>query len=532
MSKGSKIFVPNRALGYVSNHIPLQVRYIKSRKENLITTCVGKSFHTYGVSHFALLSVSGLHPEDITCMSSDAYHIYTSCDNVIYAWRRGTELKHTYRSHKKPVHLMLPFGAHLVSVDEASAVKVWDIKEEDLFLELTFSNESFRISAIMHPDTYLNKILLGSEQGEMQLWNIKTSKLIYTFKGWNSAVTCLTQAPAIDVAGIGLANGKIILHNLKFDETIMEFTQDWGYVTAISFRTDDYPIMATGSTAGHIVFWNLEERKVDTQLMSAHNGAVTGMYCLPNEPLIVTSSPDNTLKLWIFDMPDGGARLLRLREGHSSNPSFIRFHGANGQNILSAAADSTLRIFNTRTETFNKSLGKASYNRKASKRRGRTEEDPLKMPPIIQFTNETTREKVWDNIAAVHLGIPTVTTWSYDKLKMGDLKLLPERFKKKNRRGMEEEKHVAATCICLTRCGNFVVIGYSTGEVDRFNVQSGAHRATYGGPIGAHLGPVRGVASDALNHIVITAGSDAALKFWPFKCKGKTNFNFICQPKH
>ena len=32
---------------------------------------------------------------------------------------------------------------------------------------------------------------------------------------------------------------------------------------------------------------------------------------LPSEPLLISSSCDNTVKMWIFDMPDGGARLLR-----------------------------------------------------------------------------------------------------------------------------------------------------------------------------------------------------------------------------
>lgn len=315
MSTREKVFLPSRSLGYVSNHIPLQVRYIKSRKENLIITCVGKSFHTYGISHFGLLSVSGLHPSDITSMTADAYHVYTSCKNEVYAWRRGSELKHTYRGHNKPVHLMIPFGAHLISIDEDSNFRVWDIKTESLYLQLDFSNESFQITTVLHPATYINKILLGSEQGQMQLWNISKAKLVYTFKGWNTPITCLEQAPAIDVAAIGLANGRIILHNLKYDETILEFAQDWGKVTSISFRTDGSPIMATGSAVGHIVFWDLENRQVSTQLLRAHDGPVTGMVSLPNEPLILTSSPDNTLKLWIFDMTDGGARLLRIREG-------------------------------------------------------------------------------------------------------------------------------------------------------------------------------------------------------------------------
>ncbi|XP_074033556.1 WD repeat-containing protein 36 [Leptinotarsa decemlineata] len=513
---GSKIFIPSRSLGYVSNHIPLQVRYIKSRQENLIITCVGKSFHTYGITHFGLLSVSRLHSGDITCMTADAYHVYTACDNVIYAWRRGAELQHTYRGHAKEVHLMLPFGAHLISVDKGSKVKIWDIKNEAVYGELTFSTDNFQISALLHPSTYINKILFASDNGEMQLWNINTLKLIYPFKSWGAAVTCLEQAPAIDVVAVGLSTGRIVLHNLKFDETILEFTQDWGLVTSISFRSDGHTIMATGSVCGHIVFWDLEERKVSSQLLSAHDGAVTGMVCLPNEPLILTSSPDNTLKLWIFDMTDGGARLLRIREGHAAAPSSIRFHGANGHNILSCADDSTLRIFNTQTEQFNKSLGKASYNRKISKKRGRAVQDPLKMPPITQFTSETTREKEWDNIAAIHSGLAMVTTWSYDKVRMGELKLLPERFQKKN---LDVNLEVVATSICLTHCGNFVVVGYSTGHVDRFNMQSGIWRDSYGNPK-AHDGYVRGVATDGLNQIVITGSSDSLIKFWRFKNKG------------
>ena len=50
MSSGSKIFAGYRALGFVSNHVPLAVRHHQKHKENYVVTCVGKSFHTYNVS--------------------------------------------------------------------------------------------------------------------------------------------------------------------------------------------------------------------------------------------------------------------------------------------------------------------------------------------------------------------------------------------------------------------------------------------------------------------------------------------------
>lgn len=83
------------------------------------------------------------------------------------------------------------------------------------------------------------------------------------------------------------------------------------------------------------------------------------------------------------------------------------------------------------------------------------EEDPFQMPPIAEFTSECTREKEWDNIAAIHSGLVVTTTWSFHKCKMGELRLVPEKYQNKNR----TDFNVEATCISLTHCGNFVIIG-------------------------------------------------------------------------
>jgi len=50
--------------------------------------------------------------------------------------------------------------------------------------------------------------------------------------------------------------------------------------------------------------------------------------------------------------------------------------------------------------------------------------------------------------------------------------------------------------------------------VDKFNVQSGLHRGTFAKQ--AHAAAVRGVACDALNRIVATAGHDGMVKTWDF----------------
>lgn len=105
-----------------------------------------------------------------------------------------------YEGHKHDVRLLLPLGDHMVSADSGGDVIVWDVQgggedagpfmlhsfcsicshpspiscASDIYLRLEFNPASFDVSAMMHPSTYLNKVLFGSSQGALQLWNIKT----------------------------------------------------------------------------------------------------------------------------------------------------------------------------------------------------------------------------------------------------------------------------------------------------------------------------------------------------------------------
>lgn len=143
----------------------------------------------------------------------------------------------------------------------------------------------------------------------------------------------------------------------------------------------------------------------------------------------------------------------------------------------------------------------------------KTDEDPFQMPPIFDFASEFTRENEWDNIAAIHSGLVVTTTWSFKKSKMGELKLVPEQYQNRNRTDFTVE----ATCLSLTHCGNFIIVGYSAGDVERFNIQSGMHRQQYGDKVKkAHQVAVRGVHSDNLNQVTVSGDSDGIVKFWNF----------------
>ncbi|KAF4072906.1 hypothetical protein AMELA_G00252850 [Ameiurus melas] len=513
--KGSAIFSGFRALGLYSSHLPHVVRFHKKHREFYVVTAVGQCFHTYNVKKLGIVAVSNALPEDIAYLAADRMLVYAAHGKVISAFAKNTEVVHTYEGHQADVHLLLPFGDHLISVDKQNAVIVWDVESEDVYLQISFDKSTFEVRAVMHPSTYLNKILFGSSQGSLQLWNVKSNKLLFTFPGWGSAVTVLQQTPAVDVVGVGLASGQIVIHNIKFNETLMKFQQDWGPITAISFRTDGHSVMAAGSPVGHIGLWDLEEKKLIGQMRNTHTTSIAGLTFLHGEPLLLTNGADNAIRVWIFDVAGGEGRLLRFRMGHSAPPTKIKHYDQSGQHILSASQDGSLQSFSTVHERFNKSLGHGSFTKKKAKKKG-VMYDTAKLPPITTFASETARQSDWDGIVACHQGFVLTTTWNYRKGSMGAHRLEPAHFNK------NRALNVHATAVDVTSCGNFAVIALSSGHIDVYNMQSGLHRGQYGQDR-AHSGPVRGVSVDALNQLTVSAGADRLLKVWKFKSKELVN---------
>ena len=143
------------------------------------------------------------------------------------------------------------------------------------------------------------------------------STLIHSYPHPNptaaSAVTALAQSPAVDVIGVGYADGTIRVYDIKQAEMVMQMKMDEGGVTQLSFRMgasrrrnaelpadqlDGPPILASGSTAGTFAVWDLSKggRLIHVQ-RGAHEQAVSGLQFVQGQPLLVTSSGDNNIKV-------------------------------------------------------------------------------------------------------------------------------------------------------------------------------------------------------------------------------------------
>lgn len=99
---------------------------------------------------------------------------------------------------------------------------------------------------MLHPATYKNKVLLGSRQGGLRLWNVRRNDSVHDFTAIirsevgasdRAAVTCLAQGPAPHLVAVGRSDGRIDVLHLKQAQLLRRFRQEWGAVTSLCFRS-------------------------------------------------------------------------------------------------------------------------------------------------------------------------------------------------------------------------------------------------------------------------------------------------------
>ncbi|PVZ99847.1 hypothetical protein BB558_004099 [Smittium angustum] len=304
----------------------------------------------------------------------------------------------------------------------------------------------------------------------------------------------MEQSPALDVLGIGFLDGQVLLVNILEDQKLISFHQE-GKVTSISFRTDldNQAMMASANLDGDISIWNLEKKRIVCNMKNAHDGVIGKVTFIHGQPLLISSGEDNKIVEWLFDNYSGGdygwPRVLKQRSGHYSSPQKIRFYGKDGKKILSAGRDQTLRMFSVIRDSQSVELSQRLSGKKAKRE--------TRLPNIIQFAAEETREKDWDNIIACHSGQAFSTTWSMSHKAIGKHEYTPKDF-----------SIVKATAISV--CGNFGFVGTLSGNVEMFNMQSGQFRKTFKG----HTKTITGIQTDESNKYIYTSSLDKTIKIF------------------
>ena len=425
------MFVPYRTVGLVCSGEQQCLQSLGG--EGFLTTGIGRGFQVWRMAHLSLALVSQQLPECITHVAAFRDVTFTATEALrIVVWRRARPTAAlAWGSDGAPVVSLLHLKEVLLSLHEDGSLLVWDAvaaAREPAGSSSSSSSSSSgggggrggaalplplqqplarhalplelgRPTALLHPDTYLNKVAIGLDSGSVLIFNFSTGRLIHECRVMpGCAVTALAQSPVADVVAVGGADGAIALYNLRADELITAFAHASGTqrITALAFSAGNalaLPLLASAAEGGALALWDLDARALAALLPYAHTESITHLAFLPGQPTLLSAGGgDNALRQWALDRLNARPTLLRARSGHTAPPRRIRYFAAPGGSsnfgdsaggggssdpasaceIVSAGADRRVRCFHTARDVLNVELsqGKGTMGASAAEAAG------------------------------------------------------------------------------------------------------------------------------------------------------------------
>lgn len=540
----SALFRPARALGVVTGATPFS--HAKLGDANFIVTAVGRGFQVFECEKLQLAYIGPRLNEKVRAVHTVGEATLTAMSADIVVWHKLTELGR-FRGHVAPATLMCNIGAGYLVSSSGAETFVWPLSDigmqpaadavaADCVVEPLGSIDAGSgfgsCTSMCHLPTYLHKIVLGFDSGHVGLWNVRTRDRIHKFRSHLAdgkgkgcgAVTCMIEVPnALDLLVLGFASGRIVVLNAKEDKVVLELQQAQGRITSMSIRTGSgVPAhLVTGAPNGAVVVWDLDKRRAHHVIDAAHNGPISTVCFLPNQPILITSGSDNALKMWIFDTADGLPRPLKTRCGCPGPAKFMEFYGdgddkemlvggrCDGGGFLSRISF----IFDRQNQEFAQTALKKMPN---SLRIA----DAARLPPLLDMVFCEARHYDWPAVVTAHERLDAALVWSAHHKTLAPEVLRPP-----------EGERAPVSAVAVSTCGNYVVLGLENGALHRFNLQSQLYRGCFpkvpdsadpakpvptGPAPRAHRGRVCGLVITAAGQ-VISAGShpeDCGLRLW------------------
>jgi len=154
-----------------------------------ITTSVGRSLQTYDLRRgLNLVFLSRPQTSDtITATCAWKYRVIAAWSGKksgdacgIWIFKRGKKIGELEkpRGLKKPIEKILRLGSWIIG-STGQAIEVWKTSTYEHYTTLTpamsqSSPSGTHITGICHMPTFLNKVLIGTRDGNVEIWNVST----------------------------------------------------------------------------------------------------------------------------------------------------------------------------------------------------------------------------------------------------------------------------------------------------------------------------------------------------------------------
>ncbi|KAL3129994.1 beta transducin-like protein [Cryptosporidium hominis] len=504
----SNLLVPLHSIGFVTDEVPFALE--KLGDEYFIVVATGHYYQVYDLDQLRIKYISQRMENRIENLVTKYEMVYVSMGDKIAGYNRHEK---TFEiEHNSRVKGMLVLGELLISWDKETII-VSEIDSNRLKCKILVDMDvSEEIVTILHPVTYLNKVLVVTSKG-CELWNINTKKMIHRFSSIQvvlnasksmknkienndkqKIITAVTSSHP-DIVGIGTQNGMVYTLDIANDMILLslEHMPEQKGVRSVSFCSEK-AILISGCENGDIVLWDLENARVLSILDSAHESEVVKVQFVPGVLMFITSGKDNALLEFVIDNQNSPPRELRSRRGHLSSIIKTQFYNALPEKSRDLLCISNFKNcgYLGKTSTIQQHQNRIFSQNSLKKKFNEKYQFPFsRLPPIIDFSFAESRHFDWPNIVTIHQGMHEVFVWSGHNFALTPNLITLENVqrleKNKQSKSNQSQNFVShgltakrkslplAKAISVSGCGNYVVVGYSDGSIHRFNLQSCIH---------------------------------------------------------
>lgn len=238
-----------------------------------------------------------------------------SDDSTAILWGLDGAVSNTLKGHTGGVNAVAfsKNGEWMLTGSQDSTARVWNKSGKTIFV---FKGHQHSVSSIqMAPDGV--HILTGSWDGTVRLWSVDGQEKM-VLRPESTGIKSVAMAPDGTIAAITSdesfmvwnAQGQEIFHRDKLPNLLF----------SIAFAADGQSII-TGDFLGHVVFWDLNGRKIAT--LRNHKGIATSTACSPDgNYMVVPGGPGGGNTASLYTMP---AAWLRYGIAPLSEADIITF---------------------------------------------------------------------------------------------------------------------------------------------------------------------------------------------------------------
>lgn len=256
-----------------------------------------------------------------------------------------------------------PDGEHMVSCSQDKIVILWNLKTQSSVKVLPLFESlgaiRFLPEKVVLPNKKLVKglhVACAGESGVVKIWNVSNGKEVYS--QMNSLIGKAKEEGSLAVVHMSFNSNQILLvsndhnlliHDLESFDCVKQFIGFSDEVLDICFVGEDETHIAVATNSMDIKFYELST--MNCQLLKGHTDLVLSLSGNKSHPdLLLSSSKDNTIRLWSFD--GSTMNLVSTGSRHTSSVLTVSLNNLPDTKFaVSASEDTTIKVWDLTNET-------------------------------------------------------------------------------------------------------------------------------------------------------------------------------------